>query len=56
VTAFFRRIDGGPLGFILCLKCETWSAVGDVSNLPYQFASHVEADHARCIPLTPELR
>ena len=56
VSAFFRLIDGGPLGFILCLKCETWSAVGDIANLPYQFCTHVDEDHPRCIALTPELR
>jgi len=56
VTAFFRQIDDGPLAFILCLKCESWSAVGDIANLPYQFEAHVEDGHPRCSAVTPQLR
>jgi len=53
--AFFREISDGPLGFILCMRCEEWSAVGEVANLPYQFSSHVEDDHPRCTAVIPDL-
>ena len=55
MNSYFRRIGDGRLSFILCLKCDEWSAVGDRANLPYQFYSHVETDHPSCTPVEPEL-
>ena len=53
--AFFRPIKDGPLGFILCLKCEEWSAVGEIASLSYQFSTHVEDAHPRCQAVIPDL-
>lgn len=55
MTSYFRRIGDGPLGFILCLECDEWSAVGDQADLPQQFVAHVESHHPRCSAVEPEL-
>ena len=55
MASYFHQISDGQLGFILCLKCDEWSAVGDPANLPQQFLSHVDTDHPSCTPVLPDL-